>query len=687
MPLQFRRGLAADRTSITPSDGEPIWLTDSKLLYIGDGSTAGGIAVGTGTGTVTSVALSGGTTGLTVTGSPITSSGTFTLAGTVSVSNGGTGLTAIGTANQVLGVNNGASGLEYKTITAGSNVTVTHGANSITIAASSSGVSDGDKGDITVSGSGATWTIDNSVVSLAKMADMATSSLIYRKTAGTGVPEVNTLATLKTDLGLTGTNSGDQTITLTSDVTGSGTGSFATTIANDAVTFAKMQNIATDRLIGRDTALSGDPEEISLNSTLEFTGAGAIQRAALTGDVTATAGSNSTTIANDAVTNAKLANMGASTIKGNNTGGSADPLDLTATQVTAMLNNMVGDSGSGGTKGLAPAPSAGDTAAGKFLKADGTWAVPSGGGGVSDGDKGDITVSGSGATWMIDGKVTNFSVDTTATTDDHLRCFIFTGSNKTLTLPDASSKAGMTVLVSHQGSGTLTISATGADTVDGSSLFLTQSQGVIVTADGTNNWVASGAFKYPSTSYTSNAEILTGTEAFKQLTADVQSVLWTKGSAIASASTITIPDTDSFFHITGTTTINALSTTTSYAAGREVEFIFDGALQLTHSSTLNLPTAANITTAAGDRAKFRLETASPNTWYCMNYERANGTALSGGGAPTSATYVTLSSDGTLTNERVLTAGSGVALVDAGAGSTAKISVSGKVNMLRLGAFI
>ncbi len=62
-------------------------------------------------------------------------------------------------------------------------------------------------GDVT--GSGA-LTIATGAVTLAKMADMATGSLIYRKTALTGVPEVNTLATLKTDLGLTGTNSGDQ---------------------------------------------------------------------------------------------------------------------------------------------------------------------------------------------------------------------------------------------------------------------------------------------------------------------------------------------------------------------------------------------------------------------------------------------------------------------------------------------
>ncbi len=67
-------------------------------------------------------------------------------------------------------------------------------------------------------------------------------------------------------------------------------------VKSNAVTFAKMQDIATDRLIGRDTASSGDPEEISLNATLEFTGSSSIQRAALTGAIAASAGSNSTTM-------------------------------------------------------------------------------------------------------------------------------------------------------------------------------------------------------------------------------------------------------------------------------------------------------------------------------------------------------------------------------------------------------
>lgn len=46
-----------------------------------------------GAGTVTSVGVSGGTTGLTTSGGPVTSSGTITLAGTLAVANGGTGAT------------------------------------------------------------------------------------------------------------------------------------------------------------------------------------------------------------------------------------------------------------------------------------------------------------------------------------------------------------------------------------------------------------------------------------------------------------------------------------------------------------------------------------------------------------------------------------------------------------------
>lgn len=82
-----------------------------------------------------------------------------------------------------------------------------------------------------------------------------------------------------------------------------------------------------------------------------------------------------------AVANSELATMLDQRIKGNVSGSTATPSDLTPTQVTALLNAMVGDSGSGGTKGLVPAPGAGDFAAGRYLDASGGWSVPAGGGG------------------------------------------------------------------------------------------------------------------------------------------------------------------------------------------------------------------------------------------------------------------------------------------------------------------
>jgi hypothetical protein len=73
-----------------------------------------------------------------------------------------------------------------------------------------------------------------------------------------------------------------QTITLTGDVTGSGTSSFATTISNNAVTtlkinnaavtYAKVQNVAVSSLLGNPTASPAAPSEITLAGPLSFSG-------------------------------------------------------------------------------------------------------------------------------------------------------------------------------------------------------------------------------------------------------------------------------------------------------------------------------------------------------------------------------------------------------------------------------
>ena len=157
-------------------------------------------------------------------------------------------------------------------------------------------------GDATLSSAGA-LTVANDAITYAKMQNVsATDKVLGRSSSGSGdveeiactsagralIDDVDAaaqrttlgLGTLATQSGTfsgtsSGTNTGDQTITLTGDVTGSGTGSFAATIANSAVTNAKMANMTQSTIKARITASTGAPEDATLTQVLDLVGSAA----------------------------------------------------------------------------------------------------------------------------------------------------------------------------------------------------------------------------------------------------------------------------------------------------------------------------------------------------------------------------------------------------------------------------
>jgi len=154
----------------------------ASTFWRGDGAWA----TPAGAGTVTSVDVSGGTTGLTTSGGPVTSSGTVTLAGTLAVANGGTGQTSY-TNGQLLIGNTTGNTLTKTTLTAGSGVTITNGTGSITIAAS------GGSGDVVGPASAVANSIAlfNSTTGKLIKDSSASDGLIYGLTVGRGASAVS----------------------------------------------------------------------------------------------------------------------------------------------------------------------------------------------------------------------------------------------------------------------------------------------------------------------------------------------------------------------------------------------------------------------------------------------------------------------------------------------------------------
>jgi hypothetical protein len=136
------------------------------------------------------------------------------------------------------------------------------------------GLSDGDKGDITVSASGATWTIDNEAVTFAKMADVSSQILIGRHGSGSGAPQQVSVGN-----GVEFSGSGIRRSAFTGGDVTAAAGSASLTIADNAVTNAKLANMESGRVKVRITAGPGDPEDATFAALRAAAGLDLITRA------------------------------------------------------------------------------------------------------------------------------------------------------------------------------------------------------------------------------------------------------------------------------------------------------------------------------------------------------------------------------------------------------------------------
>lgn len=114
------------------------------------------------------------------------------------------------------------------------------------------------------------------------------------------------------------------------------------TLGSGSVPLTAIQNITSDRILGRDTAGSGVTEQLTIGGGIEFTGSGGIQTSAFTGDVTKAAGGTAQTIANDAVTFAKMQNIGTKKLIGRLSASTGDPeeIDMDSGTYTPTLTNV-----------------------------------------------------------------------------------------------------------------------------------------------------------------------------------------------------------------------------------------------------------------------------------------------------------------------------------------------------------
>jgi len=285
-------------------------------------------------------------------------------------------------------------------LTVGADGRITTAANGV---GTGIGLTDGNKGEITVSGTGTVWTINNGVVTTAKMGgDVLAPGKALLTAADAGAQRtalgLGDSATRNVGVAAGTVAAGDDArFGIASPPTGAAGGDLTgtypdPTIASKAVTYGKIQDITTtDVILGRASPGAGITEQITCTA----------QARAFLDDTTSTAQRNTLGLGDSATRNV-----------GTSSG------TVAAGDDTRFTNSRPPSGSAGGAlSGTYPNPdlsltgvvAGAYTSANITIGADGriTLAANGTGGGITDGDKGDITVTG--GVWTIDDGVVSIA--------------------------------------------------------------------------------------------------------------------------------------------------------------------------------------------------------------------------------------------------------------------------------------
>ena len=246
-------------------------------------------------------------------------------------------------------------------------------------------ISDGDKGDIRVTASGATWTVDASAITYGKIQNVSAANRLLGRGSASGSGDVEEISggsgltfngtILSVSVPVSSGDKGDITVATP------GGGAFTLDINDAAVAYTNIQDVtAASRLLGRGSSSgAGDVQELTLGSSLALAGTALNVSIPLTddnkGDITVGSSGTSFTINTDSVTYGKMQNVSAASrlLGRGSASGSGDPQEITLGSSLTMSGTALSVS------------------------------VP-----LSDFDKGDITVGSSGTSFTIDGRAVTF---------------------------------------------------------------------------------------------------------------------------------------------------------------------------------------------------------------------------------------------------------------------------------------